>query len=286
MTTQPTTPLLAGKTLLITGALDEQSIAWHVAKTAHYWGARIILTNTALAARMGKVRQLAEQLNAPFIPADLTRDEDVHNLLQQAMEHAQGPLNGILHSVAMSMNIRKKREYPQIDYNFYQKTLEISAISLHRLLQHAWQLDALAEGAAVLTLTYIASQRVFPKYNDMADAKALLESIVRNFGYWYGKRKKVRILAINQSPTWTTAGSSVPGFREFFTIAEHLSPLGNASAQDCANLCVLLFSDLAAKLTMQTIHHDGGFTAMGISPDLLELLKPELFSETHNPSSA
>lgn len=259
-------PILSGKNILVFGALDEHSLAWQIAEELAEHGARVFLTNTPIALRLGKIHQLAEKIQAPLIPADATSEEDLRRLLDEVLQQTggAGTLHGIVHSVAMSMNIRKKRTYPEIRYDWYQKTLDVSAISLHKILQVAWEKDALAEWGAVLTLSYIAAQRVFPEYNDMADAKALLESIVRNYGYWWGKRKKVRVLAISQSPTPTTAGTGVPGFEEFLKISEESSPLGNASARDCARLCVFLLSDYARMLTMQTLFHDGGFHAMGI----------------------
>ncbi len=261
--------LLEGKKLLIFGALDEKSIAWKVAEKAYEQGAQIVLTNAPAALRFGKVRELAERLNAPLIPADATNLDDLNQLIDQTMEHFGGPFDGILHSIGMSPNIRKKRGYVDVNYDFYMKTLDISAISLHKVLQVCWNKDALAEWASVIALSYIAAQRVFPKYGDMADAKALLESIVRNFGYFYGKRKKVRVNAVSQSPTYTTAGSSVPGFDAFFQYADKMSPLGNATAEECADLCVVLFSDLTRKVTMHTIYNDGGFHATGVSEEVM-----------------
>ncbi len=261
--------LLDGKKLLITGALDEKSIAWKVAERSFEEGAQIVLTNAPAALRFGKVKELAEKINAPIIPADATNLDDLNHLIDKTLEHFGGPFDGLLHSIGMSPNIRKKREYTNLNYDFYMKTLDISAISLHKMLQVCWEKDALAEGASVIALSYIAAQRVFPKYGDMADAKALLESIVRNFGYWYGKRKKVRINAVSQSPTYTTAGSSVPGFDAFFNYADTMSPLGNADADDCADFCIALFSDLTRKVTMHTIFHDGGFHATGVSVEIM-----------------
>ncbi len=259
--------LLEGKKILVFGALDENSLAWKVAEEVYRQGARVVLTNTPVAIRFGKVKELSEKLNAPLIPADATSLEDIEKLFEEIVKNL-GKIDGVLHSVAMSFNIRKKREYPEVDYQLYVKTLDVSAISLHKILHVIWKKDVINEWGAVITLTYIASRRVFPKYNDMADAKALLESIVRNFSYWLGKEKKVRVLAVDQSPTWTTAGSSVPGFKEFYEISDRLSPLGNATGEDCARLCAVLFSDFARKVTGQVIHNDGGFSAIGIVPEI------------------
>ncbi len=263
--------LLQGKKGLIFGALDEHSIAWKVAEAAHAEGARLVLTNAPVALRMGKIRQLGLALDAPVVPADVTRSEDIKNLWEKTVEHFGGPVDFVLHSVGMSPNVRKKRPYYHLNYDWLHKTLDVSAISLHRVLQEAWHMDALAEKGSVVALSYIAAQRVFPSYNDMAEAKALLESIVRSFGYHYGKRKGVRINAVSQSPTPTTAGTGVSGFDTFLAYAEKNSPLGNASAEDCARFCVMLFSDYTQKLTMQTLFHDGGFSMTGISEDLMNL---------------
>lgn len=265
------TGLLEGKRILIFGVLDEKSLAWRVAQRVHEAGARVALTNTPVALRVGRVGQLAEKLSAPLIPADATSTDDLEKLLKETIERLGGPLDGVLHSVAMSFNIRRKNPYYALDYQLMLKTLDVSALSLHKLLQTAWKLDALSEWASVVTLSYVAAQRVFPGYNEMAEAKALLESIVRHFGYWYGRRRKVRINAVSQSPVPTTAGSSVPGFAEFYEYAQRMSPLGNADADDCALLCVALFSDLTRKVTMQTIFNDGGFAFMGVSEELIEV---------------
>ncbi len=269
--------LLEGKKGLIFGALDESSIAWKVAEQCHAEGATLVLTNAPVALRMGKIQQLGKQLNALVVPADVTRPEDIEALFQQTLEHLGGPIDFMLHSIGMSPNVRKKRPYYHLNYDWLYKTLDISAVSLHRVLQQAWHMDALAEGASVVALSYIAAQRTFPSYNDMAEAKALLESIVRSFGYHYGKRKGVRVNAVSQSPTPTTAGTGVPGFDSFLAFAEKNSPLGNASAEECARFCVMLFSDYAAKVTMQTLFHDGGFSMVGISEDIMQL-----FSEAYN----
>ncbi len=261
--------ILAGKRGIIFGALDSNSIAWNVAEHAHAEGAKFTLTNAPVALRMGTMKELSEKCGAEVIPADVTLTEDMEQLFTKSMEVLGGKLDFVLHSVGMSLNVRKGRDYTDTNYDFYHKTMDISAISLHRMLQTAMKLDALNEKASVVTLTYIAGQRVFPDYNDMADAKAMLESITRSFGYHYGVKNKVRINAVSQSPTKTTAGSGVKGFGDFFGYADKMSPLGNASAKDCAKFCCALFSDYTQMVTMQTLYHDGGFSAMGVSPAVL-----------------
>src|SRR3954466_7880899 len=222
--------LLQGKKGIIFGALDEKSIAWKTALRCHEEGAQIVLSNAPVALRMGEINKLAEMVKAPVISADVVNMDDLKRLFEGAMQHFNGGIDFILHSIGMSLNVRKGKSYTEIDYNFNQKTLDISAMSLHRVLRTAWDLDALNENASVIALTYIAAQRVFPDYNEMADAKALLESVTRSFGYYYGVRKKVRINTVSQSPTRTTAGSGVKGFDGFINYAEKMSPLGNASA--------------------------------------------------------
>ena len=263
--------LLAGKKGIIFGALDEKSIAWKVAQRAHNEGAIFTLTNAPVAMRLGQINTLAQQCNnAQVIPADATKIDDLETLITQSMEILGGPLDFILHSIGMSPNVRKKRDYTDLDYNFLQQTLDVSAISLHKLLQTAYKLDAIAEWGSVVALSYIAAQRVFPGYNDMADAKATLESIARSFGYHYGIRKKVRINTVSQSPTQTTAGTGVSGFGDFFSYADKMSPLGNASAEACADFCLTIFSDYTRMITMQNIFHDGGFSTMGMTPAIFE----------------
>ena len=257
--------LLKGKRGIIFGALNDASIAWKVAERAVEEGAQIVLTNTAVACRMGTIDELAKKTGATVIPADATSVEDLNNLFVQAQEALGGKIDFVLHSCAMSMNMRKKRTYDDLGYGFLDKTLDISAISFHKMLQVAKKLDALNEGASVLALTYVASHRTFFGYNDMADAKSLLESIARSFGYIYGREKGVRINTISQSPTFTTAGSGIKGFDGLYDFSDRMSPLGNASADECADYCVVMFSDLTRKVTMQTLFHDGGFSNMGMS---------------------
>lgn len=262
--------LLKGKKGIIFGALDERSIAWQTALRCVEEGAEIILTNAPVALRMGTIDQLAKECNnAPVIPADVTSAEDIENLFDKATEHFGGGVDFILHSIGMSINVRKGIHYTENNYDFMHKGFDISAISLHRILQIALKKDAINEWGSVVALSYIAGQRVFPDYNDMADAKALLESIARNFGYQYGVKKHVRINTISQSPTRTTAGSGVKGFDGFVDYADKMSPLGNATADECANYAVSLFSDLTKMVTMQNLFHDGGFSFTGVSEAII-----------------
>lgn len=265
--------LLKGKKGIIFGALDERSIAWITAVRCHEEGAEIVLTNAPVAMRMGKINELAEKINAPVIPCDVTSDEDMENLVTKSKEHFGGSFDFILHSVGMSLNMRKGKSYTDLNYGFNQKTLDISATSLHRLLATALKNDALNKWGSVVALTYIAAQRVFPDYSEMADAKALLESIARSFGYHYALKKKVRINTVSQSPTRTTAGSGVKGFDGFISYAEKMSPLGNATAADCANYVVTLFSDLTRYVTMQNLYHDGGFSSTGVTNAVIEQME-------------
>ncbi|NBU52354.1 MAG: SDR family oxidoreductase [Chitinophagia bacterium] len=262
--------LLKGKTGIIFGALDENSIAWHVAERAHEEGARIVLTNAPVALRMGAIQTLAEKLQTEVIGADATSEEDLENLLTRSMEIFGGKIDFMLHSIGMSLNVRKKREYTDIKYDWMSKTFDISAISFHKLMQTAYKLDAMNDWGSILALSYIAAQRTFPDYSEMAESKALLESFARSFGYHWAKKKNVRVNTISQSPTLTTAGSGVKGFDEFFAYADKMSPLGNASAESCADYCISLFSDLTRMVTMQNLFHDGGFSNMGMAPEVLE----------------
>lgn len=257
--------LLKGKKGIIFGALDERSIAWKTALVAVAEGAEIVLTNAPIALRMGKINELAALCNAQVIPADATSDADLDALMEKSMEIFGGKVDFILHSIGMSPNVRKNIEYTNTNHENFLKTLDISALSLHRVLQAAMKADALNEWGSVLALSYIAAQRTFPGYNDMADAKAVLESIARSFGYHYGFAKKVRVNTISQSPTVTTAGSGVSGFDVFYSYADKMSPLGNASAEDCAKFCVMFFSDYTRMVTMQNLFHDGGFSNTGVS---------------------
>jgi enoyl-[acyl-carrier protein] reductase I len=257
--------LLKGKKGIIFGALDERSIAWRTALRCREEGAELILTNAPVAMRMGEINKLAELVNAPVIPCDVSSNEDVTNLVTKSMEHFGGRVDFILHSIGMSINVRKGKHYTEIDYGFNSKSLDISAMSLHRVLATSMKLDAINDWGSVVALSYIASQRVFPDYNEMADAKALLESVSRSFGYHYGIKKHVRVNTISQSPVRTTAGSGVKGFDGFMEYAEKMSPLGNASSDDCANYCVMMFSDMTRMVTMQNLFHDGGFSFTGVT---------------------
>lgn len=261
--------LLSGKRGIIFGALDEQSIAWKVAEKCVEQGAVITLTNAPVAMRFGKIQELGSKLNAQIIPADATSLEDLENLLKQSVEILGGKIDFILHSIGMSLNVRKNKPYTDLNYEWMQKTFDISSISFHKLMQTALKQDTMNEWGSVLALSYIAAQRTFPDYNEMAESKALLESFARSLGYHFAKAKKVRVNTISQSPTMTTAGSGVKGFKEFFDYADKMSPLGNASAESCADYCVLMFSDLSRMVTMQNLYHDGGFSCMGMSPDVL-----------------
>lgn len=265
--------LLKGKKGIIFGALDERSIAWRTALKCHEEGADLVLTNAPVAMRMGEINKLAEAVKAPVIPCDVSSNEDVANLLTRSMEHFGGGVDFILHSIGMSINVRKGKHYTEIDYGFNSKSLDISAVSLHRVLATAMKMDAINEWGSVVALTYIAAQRVFPDYNEMADAKALLESITRSFGYHYGVKKHVRVNTISQSPVRTTAGSGVKGFDGFMDYAEKMSPLGNASSDECASYCVMMFSDLTRKVTMQNLFHDGGFSFTGVTEAVIEKME-------------
>ncbi len=262
--------LLEGKRGIVFGALDEQSIAWKVAERCVEEGAKIILTNAPVALRFGEINKLGEQLDAKVIPADATSLEDLEKLIDESIEALGGKLDFVLHAIGMSLNVRKKREYTDLNYDWMHKTLDISAMSFHRLMQTLYQRDAMNEWGSIVALSYIAAQRTFPDYNEMAESKALLESFARSFGYHYALKKKVRVNTVSQSPTKTTAGSGVKGFDEFFDYAEKMSPLGNASAEACADFCMTLFSDFTRMVTMQNLYHDGGFSSMGMSPALLK----------------
>ncbi|MDE6499449.1 MAG: SDR family oxidoreductase, partial [Rikenella sp.] len=271
--------LLKVKKGMIFGALNDKSIAWQVAERAVEEGAEVVFTNTAMAARMGGTAELAEKLGTIFVPADATSVEDLENLIDKTMEHFGGKFDFILHSIGMSPNVRKGRTYDDLDYGFLLKTLDISAISFHKVMQVARKKDALNEWGSIVALSYIAAQRTLYGYNDMADAKALLESIARSFGYIYGREKKIRVNTVSQSPTPTTAGSGVMGLDHLMDFAQRMSPLGNATALDCANYVITLFSDLTKKVTMQNLFHDGGFSSMGMSRRAMKLYSQSLEQE-------
>ena len=262
--------ILKGKRGIIFGALNEQSIAWKVAERAHEEGATFVLTNAPIAMRMGEINKLAEKTGSEIIPADATSVEELENLISQSVEILGGKIDFILHSIGMSINVRKGRHYTDQKYDFTHKGLDVSALSFHKVMQTAKKQDAMSEWGSIVALTYIAAQRTFPDYNDMADNKSYLESIARSFGYHYGVDNKVRVNTISQSPTMTTAGSGVKGFNEFINYAEQMSPLGNASAVACADYCIAMFSDLTRYVTMQNLFHDGGFSNTGVTQAVIE----------------
>lgn len=266
--------ILKGKKGIIFGALDESSIAWKTALAAHAEGAEFTLTNAPVAMRMGKINELAEKCNAEVIPADATSIEDLTNLFEKSKEVLGGKLDFVLHSIGMSPNVRKGKEYGDLNYDWFLKTLDISGVSFHKVLQTAEKTESMNEYGSILALSYIAAQRTFTDYGDMAQAKAVLESIARSYGYRFAKLNKVRVNTISQSPTMTTAGSGVPGFDVFFDYADKMSPLGNATSEDCANFIVMMFSDYTRAVTMQNLMHDGGFSSSGITEDIIaELTK-------------
>lgn len=267
--------LLKGKRGIIFGALDEHSIAWKTAERVHAEGGTFVLTNAPIAMRMGKISELAEKTGSEIIPADATSIEDLENLVTKAQEILGGKLDFVLHSIGMSVNVRKKRAYTDQNYDWTQKGWDVSAVSFHKVMQTLYKQDAMNEWGSIVALTYMAAQRSFPDYNDMADNKAYLESIARSFGYFFGTDKNVRVNTISQSPTPTTAGNGVKGFDGFIAYAEKMSPLGNATAQDCADYTVSLFSDLTKRVTMQNLFHDGGFSNVGVSNQVMEKFMEE-----------
>lgn len=262
--------LLEGKKGIVFGALNDKSIAWHVAEKAHAQGARLVLTNAPVAVRMGTIGELAEKTGSEVITADATSMKDLEELFNRSIEIFDGKIDFVLHSIGMSPNVRKGIPYAESSYENMLKTLDISALSFHRILQTAWKLDAIKEWGSVIALTYVAAQRTLAGYNDMGDAKALLESIARSFGYIYGKERHVRVNTVSQSPTATTAGAGIAGFDSLVDFSDRMSPLGNADAADCADVCITLFSDLTRKITMQNIFNDGGFSSMGMSERAIE----------------
>ena len=264
--------LLKGKKGMISGALDENSIAWKVAEKAYEEGARFTLTNAPIALRMGEINKLAEKCETEVIPADATSLEDIQNLYTQSQERLGGNFDFILHAIGMSPNVRKKKDYGDLNYDWFLKTLDVSALSFHKMMQVAEKMNVMNEWGSILGLSYIAAQRTFPDYADMAQAKAVLESIARSYGYRFARSKKVRVNTISQSPTMTTAGKGVPGFDVFFNYADKMSPLGNADSDSCADYCIVMFSDLTRMVTMQNLMHDGGFSASGITDEIVEEL--------------
>ncbi len=268
--------LLKGKKGIIFGALNDKSIAWITAERCVEEGAEIVLSNTAMAVRMGEVTDLAEKLNTQVVAADASNVEDLKVVFEEAQTVLGGKIDFVLHSIGMSPNVRKKRPYDDLNYNFLNQTLDISAISFHKMMQVAKAMDAINEWGSIVGLSYIAAQRTYAGYDDMADAKSLLESIARSFGYVYGRDKNVRVNTISQSPTVTTAGSGVAGLTQLAAFSEKMSPLGNASALDCANYCLTLFSDLTRRVTMQNLYNDGGFSSMGMSNQISEEILAEM----------
>ncbi|MEA3451651.1 MAG: SDR family oxidoreductase [Bacteroidota bacterium] len=275
--------LLKGKKGIIFGALDEKSMAWKVAEMAHEEGAIFTLSNTPTALRFGQLNELAKKTNSQIIPADATKLDDIYEVFEKSMEIFGGKIDFVLHSIGMSLNVRKKVPYPELNYNYYMKTLDISAISFHKVLQVAYKLDAVNKGGSIVALSYIAAQRTLYRYNDMADAKALLESIARSFGYIYGRERGVRVNTISQSPTRTTAGEGINGIDALMDFSERMSPLGNASAEDLAEFCISMFSDLTKKITMQNIMHDGGFSSMAMSRRAMHQYNKSLEQGTDDP---
>ncbi|MFO7722510.1 MAG: SDR family oxidoreductase [Bacteroidales bacterium] len=268
--------LLNGKKGIIFGPLDDKSIAWKVAERAHEEGAVFTLSNTQTAIRFGTIHELAEKTGAQVIAADATNVADLENVFRTTMDVLGGKIDFMLHSIGMSLNVRKGRKYDDLDYNYFIKTMDISAFSFHKMLQVARKMDAINEWGSVVALSYVAAQRTLFRYNDMADAKAALESIARSFGYIYGRDKKIRVNTISQSPTLTTAGSGVKGIDNLIDFTERMSPLGNATADECADYCITMFSDLTKKVTMQNLYHDGGFSSMGMSLKAMEMYNRSL----------
>jgi len=262
--------LLKGKKGIIFGALDENSIAWKTAERVHEEGGTFVLTNAPIAMRMGQIKLLAEKTGSEIIPADATLEEDLDNLVSKSLEILGGKIDFVLHAIGMSVNVRKGRAYTDEKYDFTKKGWDISALSFHKTMQSLFKADAMNEWGSIVALTYMAAQRTFPDYNDMADNKAYLESVARSFGYFFGKEKKVRVNTISQSPTATTAGKGIKGFDGFISYADKMSPLGNATAIDCADYTITLFSDLTRKVTMQNLFHDGGFSNTGVSQEVID----------------
>ena len=264
--------LLRNKKGIIFGALDENSIAWKTAEKIKAQGGEFVLTNAPVALRMGKLNDLAKKTNSRVVAADATRNDDLENLIDKTLEHFNGKIDFVLHSIGMSVNVRKGKHYTDLNHDWLTKGWDVSAVSFHKLMQVLYNKDAMNEWGSIVALSYMAAQRVFPDYNDMADNKAYLESIARSFGYFFGKEKKVRVNTISQSPTPTTAGQGVKGFDGFINYAEKMSPLGNATADECADYTITLFSDLTRKVTLQNLFHDGGFSNVGVSQEVIDIV--------------
>jgi len=265
--------LLEGKRGIIFGALDEKSIAWVTAERVFEQGGRFVLSNAPIAMRMGRIQELAERCESKVVPADATSIEDIENLYKETMDVLGGKIDFILHSIGMSPNVRKGKDYGDLNYEWFLKTLDVSGLSFHKVMQVAEKMDIMNEWGSIVALSYIAAQRTFPDYSDMAQAKAVLESIARSYGYRMAKSKKVRVNTISQSPTITTAGTGVTGFDVFFDFADKMSPLGNADAKACADYIIAMFSDLTRMVTMQNLMHDGGFSNSGITYEIVEQLR-------------
>ena len=262
--------ILEGKKGIVFGALDKNSIAWKTAEAIVASGGEIVLTNAPIAIRMGNINELSKKLDSPIIPADATSVIDLQNLINKSIEHFNGKIDFVLHSIGMSVNVRKGKNYTDLNYDWLTKGWDISAVSFHKLLQILYKSKAMNEWGSIVALTYIAAQRTFPNYNDMAENKAYLESIARSFGYFFGKDYKVRINTISQSPTLTKAGEGVKGLEGFLKYSEKMSPLGNASAEDCAKYTVMMFSDYTKKVSLQNLYHDGGFSNVGVSQEIID----------------
>ena len=264
--------ILAGKRGIIFGALDDQSIAWKTAESVKNEGGEFILTNAPVAMRMGAINELAKKTGSVIIPADATELEDLEKLVDKSMDQLGGKLDFVLHSIGMSVNVRKGRHYTDLNYDWMKKGWDVSAVSFHKLMQVLYKKDAMNAWGSIVALSYVAAQRTFPNYNDMADNKAYLESIARSFGYFFGKDKNVRVNTISQSPTLTTAGKGVKGLDGFLNYAEQTAPLGNATAEDCANYTVMMFSDYTKRVTLQNLYNDGGFSNVGVSQEIIDEL--------------
>ena len=273
--------LLKGKKGIIFGPLDESSIGWQIALHAYREGAQVAISNIATAIRFGNIQELADACgNAPVLICDASKNEDVDNCFKELKEQ-MGSVDFIVHSIGMSQNIRKQLPYEDLNYEWFLRTLDVSGISFHRLVAYALKNDAINDGGSVLALSYIASQRNYWTYSDMGDAKSLLESIARSFGPRLASRG-IRINTISQSPTYTKAGSGIPGFEKMYEYSDLMSPLGNASAEECAEYTMTLLSDLTRKVTMQNLFHDGGYSSMGATIPMIKLAHEVL----HDPELA
>ena len=263
---------LLGKKGIIFGALDDQSIAWKTAESVSNEGGKFVLTNAPVALRMGSINELAQNTDSIVIPADATKIEDLENLVDESIDQLGGKLDFVLHSIGMSVNVRKGRHYTDLNHEWMTKGWDVSAVSFHKLMQVLYKKDAKNAWGSIVALSYVAAQRTFPNYNDMADNKAFLESIARSFGYFFGKDKNVRVNTISQSPTLTTAGKGVKGLDGFMNYADQTAPIGNATAEDCANYTVMMFSDYTKRVTLQNLYNDGGFSNVGVSQEIIDTL--------------